>query len=85
MFERDIIYGGFYQNIPNNTCNENLNFPGVPNTLLPFNNQSIPNNNYLIDIINKINDLEKKIKVLEKKFSNTNSNLYQDDDSMYMI
>lgn len=85
MSDRDMIYGGFYQNIPGNFAYNNFAFQTMPNNFIPYNNQNMIDNNPLNDINNKINNLEQRIKVLEQKLSNTSNNPYEDDNSMYMI
>ena len=41
-------------------------------------------NNPIFEINNKISNLENRVKLLEQKIGNS-SNIYQDDNSLYMI
>ncbi len=97
MSERDMMYGGYYQNLPGNMMQYNFGYQGMPGSLM--NNGMIPNmipyqnpnivdlngntTNPLTELNNRVNNLEKRIKTLEQKIG-TNSS-YQDDNSMYMI
>lgn len=87
MTERDMMYGGYYQNFPGNIAYANYGYQVPPGTLL--NNGMIPQinvdqNNPLLELNNRVTNLENRIKQLEQKFTSSN-NLYQDDNSMYMI
>lgn len=86
MTERDMMYGGYYQNYPGNMAYLNYGYQMPPGGLL--NNNMLPEmninqNNPIIELNNKITNLESRVKVLEQKLNNTN--LYQDDNSLYMI
>lgn len=97
MSERDMMYGGYYQNLPGNMMQYNFGYQGMPGSLM--NNGMVPNmmgypnpnvvdlndvsTNPLTELNNRVNDLEKRVKILEQKINN--SNYYQDDNSMYMI
>lgn len=98
MNDRDMMYGGYYQNIPGNVQYGNFGFQGMPGTLLGVN--MIPNtiNSYqtptiidlngnttnpLIEINTKLNNLENRVRLLEQKIGITDS--FKDDNSMYMI
>lgn len=95
MCERDMMYGGFYQNMPGNISYGNFGYQGAPGTMMPNNMMmgynpyientmnNMGNNNPLIDINARLNNLENRVNTIEKKLSNTNS--YQDDNSMYML
>ena len=80
--DRDMIYGGYYQNIPCNMQYGNFGFQGVPGNLM-YSNMGMPNmmNNSNNDIFAQINSrltsLENRIKLIEQKLGNNNS--------MYMI
>lgn len=82
MTERDIMYGGFYQNIPNNIPYNNYGMIMPPNMM---NNNMIMNNNPIIELNNRITNLENKVKYLEEKLNTTTYDNYQDDNSIYMI
>lgn len=93
MHERDMMYGGYYQNIPGNMAYGNFGFQGIPGSLL--NNGMIPNyqnsniidingnNNPLIEINTRLNNLENRVRLLEQRLGNTDS--FKEDNSMYMI
>lgn len=98
MSERDIMYGGYYQNIPNNIGYGNFGFQGCPGSLM--NNNMIPNMiglqqnpnlnyqdtpiNNTIDINTRLNNLETRVRLLEQRLGNNNSYV-EDNNSMYMI
>lgn len=84
MNERDMMYGGFYQNVPGNISYGNFGYQGMPGSLLPIpnitDNQYIMNNNN--NIIARINNLENRVKLLEEKINKKDS---YDDNSLYML
>ena len=93
MVNRDMMYGGYYQNIPGSMIESNYNMQLPPGTLMqnnmmtPFNmNNGINNNmsNPIIELNNRITSLENRVRILEQK-SSGNTNIYQDDNSLYMI
>lgn len=75
MTDRDMMYGGYYQNMPGSTSYGNFGYQGMPGSLMP----NIQNDN---NILIRLNNLENRIKLLEKKIMN---NTYQDDNSLYML
>lgn len=86
MSERDMMYGGYYQNIPGNISYGNFGYQGMPGSLMPMqgmmpNNQYIMNN-YSNNIIARINSLESRVKALEQR---VNGNISSDDNSLYML
>lgn len=82
MIERDMMYGGYYQGIPNNMAYGNFGYQGPPGSLMPMQpNNDMFMNNYN-DINNRLNNLENRIRKLEQKVDN---NTYQDDNSLYII
>ena len=91
MLERDMMYGGYYQNMPFNTAYGNFGYQGPPGSLMPMQNNMIPmnqypnndmiNNNYT-NINTRLTNLENRVKNLEQKL---NTNSYQDDNSLYII
>lgn len=97
---RDMMYGGYYQGGPNGSMAYsnygyqtpqgcpygNMNMPNMPmmGMGVPFNNGMMDNSNTLIDFNARISNLENRINNLEKKINGT-TNLYQDDNSMYML
>lgn len=97
MSERDMMYGGYYQNIPGNMAYGNFGFQGMPGSLMGSNivpnmmsgyqNTNFTNqttNNTMMDINTRLNNLETRVRLLEQRLGNTNS--YQEDNnSMYMI
>lgn len=98
MNERDIIYGGYCQNLPGNMQYGNFGYQAVPGTLignsiLPnmingyqdpnFVNQGTNNSNTLMEINTRLNNLETRVRLLEQRIGDNNS--YQDDNSMHMI
>ncbi|MBQ8192476.1 MAG: hypothetical protein IJZ46_00170 [Bacilli bacterium] len=86
MDDRDMMYGGFYQNLPGNMSYGNFGFQGMPGSLMPITNQgNMINNNPLYEISSRINNLENRVKILEQRIGNINSNSFQDDNSMYML
>ena len=81
MINRDMMYGGYYQNIPGSMIESNYNMQ------LPFNMNNGMNNNMnnpIIELNNRIISLENRVRALEQK-SSGNTNIYQDDSSLYMI
>lgn len=91
MIERDMMYGGYYQNMPNNMMYNNFGFQGPPGSLMSMPNNMIPINQYSSnnmmqtsynDINTRLNNLENRIKNIEQKL---NSGSYQDDNSLYII
>lgn len=87
--DRDMMYGGYYQNTPCNMQYGNFGFQGMPGSLM-YGNMNMPNmmNNPNNDVFQQINSrltsLENRIKLIEQRLGNTNS--YQEDNnSMYMI
>ena len=87
--DRDMIYGGYYQNIPGNMQYGNFGFQGMPGSLM-YGNMGMPNmmNNYNNDIFAQINSrltsLENRIKLIEQRLGN-NTSYVEDNNSMYMI
>lgn len=86
MSERDMMYGGFYQNIPGNISYGNFGYQGMPGSLMSVpgmigNQYAMPegNNN---NIIARINSLESRVKLLEQR---VNKNTSYDDNSIYML
>ena len=88
MTERDMMYGGYYQNIPGNMMYGNYGMQLHPGALMQ-NNMMMPSNdsmnNPIVEINNKINSLENRIKAIEQKLNSNNYNTYQDDNSLYML
>ena len=84
MSDRDMIYGGFYQNMPGNFAYNNYAYQTMPNNFIPYNNPNMLDNNPLNDINNRLNNLEQRVKRIEQRLQN-NSNSYDDDNSIYMI
>ena len=87
MTERDMMYGGYYQNFPGNMASANYGYQMPPGAML--NNGMLPQmnmnqNNPIFEINNRISNLENRVKLLEQKIGNS-SNIYQDDNSLYMI
>lgn len=87
MSERDMMYGGFYQNYPGNVAYANYGYQMPPGAML--NNGMLPQmntnqNNPITELNNRISNLENRVKLLEQRIS-TSSNSYQDDSSIYMI
>lgn len=89
MTERDMMYGGYYQNMPGNMMYGNFGYQGMPGSLLNngmlggYPNNMVDMNTALAELNTKIRNLESRVKVLEQKIGNNSS--YQDDNSMYMI
>lgn len=86
MTERDMMYGGYYQNYPGNMAYLNYGYQMPPGAML--NNNMLPEmninqNNPILELNNRISNLETRVKTLEQKLNN--SNTYQDDNSLYMI
>lgn len=86
MNERDMMYGGFYQNMPGNISYGNFGYQGMPGSLMPMpgmigSQYAMPegNNN---NIIARINSLESRVKLLEQR---VNKNTSYDDNSLYML
>ena len=50
------------------------------NMMTPYNNM----NNPIIELNNRLTSLENRVKLLEQNKS-SNTNIYQDDNSLYMI
>lgn len=87
MTERDMMYGGYYQNFPGNMAYANYGYQMPPGAML--NNGMLPQinmnqNNPIFEINNRISNLENRVKLLEQKIGNS-SNIYQDDNSLYII
>ena len=86
MQDRDMMYGGYYQNIPGSMAYSNFGYQGPPGALInqnnPFMESSNMNNNPLIDINARLSNLENRVKNIEQKLNNKS---YQDDNSMYML
>lgn len=87
MTERDMMYGGYYQNFSGNMAYANYDYQMPPGAML--NNGMLPQmninqSNPMLDLNNRISNLESRIKLLEQKIGNS-SNTYQDDNSLYMI
>lgn len=100
MSERDMMYGGYYQNIPGNMQYGNFGFQGMPGSLMGTNMMpnmmgSYQNPNFMgqsgtyndtIDINTRLNNLETRVRLLEQRLGNNNKNSYQEENnSMYMI
>ena len=93
--DRDMMYGGYYQNIPGNTQYANFGFQGCPGTLMngnmfpnmmgvPQNNNIMQGTNNIMDVNTRLNNLETRVRLIEQRLSGNNS--YQEDNnSMYMI
>ena len=86
MSERDMMYGGYYQNIPGNISYGNFGYQGMPGSLMPMQGM-MPNNQYIMNndsnnIIARINSLESRVKALEQR---VNDNISSDDNSLYML
>ena len=96
-----MIYGGYYQGMPNNMMQYNFGYQDIPNNNIIGNN-SIPNmmmNSYqtpnIVDLngnsSNQLIDLINRISSLENRVKLleqriSNTNSYQEDNnSMYMI
>ena len=78
-----MMYGGYYQNIPDNISYGNFGYQTPPGGLMQMN---YPYNNYIEnnpfnDINNRLNELEIKVNNIEKRLNKNN----KDDDSIYMI
>lgn len=89
MINRDMMYGGYYQNIPGSMIESNYNMQLPPGALMPNNmmtpfNMNNGMNNPIIELNNRITSLENRVRALEQK-SSGNTNIYQDDNSLYMI
>lgn len=89
MDERDMMYGGYCQNMPGNFAYGNFGFQGMPGSLM-YGNMAVPNmmNSNNSDPLPQINarltSLENRIRLLEQRLGNDTS--YQEDNnSMYMI
>lgn len=85
MTERDMMYGGYYQNMPGNFSYGNFGYQGMPGSLMPM--QMMPNNQYITgsdnnNIVSRLTSLENRVKVLEQRI---NGSSYQDDNSLYML
>ena len=48
MSERDMMYGGYYQNIPGNISYGNFGYQGMPGSLMPMQGM-MPNNQYIMN------------------------------------
>lgn len=93
MNDRDMMYGGYYQNLPGNMMQYNFGYQGMPGSLLNNGMLSFPNpnivdlndnpNSLVSDINKRLNSLENRVKKLEQKLEGNES--YKDDNSMYMI
>ena len=86
MTERDMMYGGYYQNMPGSMIQSNYGFELPPGALMQ-NNMMTPYNNMknpIIELNNRLTSLENRVKLLEQNKS-SNTNIYQDDNSLYMI
>ena len=86
MSERDMMYGGYYQNIPGNISYGNFGYQGMPGSLMPMQGM-MPYNQYIMNndsnnIIARINSLESRVKALEQR---VNGNISSDDNSLYML
>lgn len=95
--DRDMFYGGFYQNTPCNMQYGNFGFQGMPGSLM--NNGIMPNmigypntnivdlngntSNPLNEINARLNNLESRVRLLEQRIGN--NNYQEDNNSMYMI
>ena len=86
MTERDMIYGGYYQNLPPGSLPYgNYSYQGFQSNIIPMQNNLLDNNNPLIDINARISNLENRVKLLEQRQNSKNSEDYQDNNSMYML
>lgn len=86
MTERDMMYGGYYQNMPGSMIQSNYGFELPPGALMQ-NNMMTPYNNInnpIIELNNRLTSLENRVKLLEQNKSG-NTNIYQDDNSLYII
>lgn len=94
--DRDMMYGGYYHNIPGNMMYGNFGYQGCPGSLMntnmmpnmmgiPQNNNLMQgSNNNMMDINTRLNNLETRIRLIEQRLGNNNG--YQEDNnSMYMI
>jgi len=98
--DRDMFYGGYYQNTPCNMQYGNFSFQGMPGSLM--NNGMFPNmmNNYpntniidlngnstnpITELNTRLTNLETKVRLLEQKIGSTNNSYQEDSNSMYMI
>lgn len=97
MCDRDMMYGGYYQNMPGNMQYGNFGFQGMPGSLMGtnmmpnmmggypnFNDYGLGNNNPLMEINTRLYNLETRVRLLEQRLGNNNSN-QEDNNSMYMI
>lgn len=85
MTERDMMYGGYYQNMPGNFSYGNFGYQGMPGSLMPM--QMMPSNQYITgsdnnNIVSRLTSLESRVKLLEQRI---NGSSYQDDNSLYML
>jgi len=94
--DRDMMYGGYYQNVPGNIQYGNFGFQGCPGSLMGNNimpNMMMnPNLNYqngingnTLDINTRLNNLETRVRLLEQRLGNNNNSYQEDNNSMYMI
>lgn len=93
MCGNDMIYGGYYQSIPNNMMQYNYGYQGMPINNMPsmMNSYQNPNiidlngntNSPIQELNNRINNLENRVRLLEQRIGNNDS--FKDDNSMYMI
>lgn len=101
MSERDIMYGGYYQNIPGNMQCGNFGFQGfmpgnlMANNMVPNMMNNYPNTNIidlngnssnpLTEINTRLTNLETRVRLLEQRIGNSNNSYQEDNNSMYMI
>lgn len=93
MCGNDMIYGGYYQSMPNNMMQYNYGYQGMPMNNMPnmMNSYQNPNiidlngntSNPIQELNSRINSLENRVRLLEQRIGNTDS--FKDDNSMYMI
>ena len=84
----DMLQAGYFQGMPGNMVYGNFGYQGPPGSLIAMPSQNmIMDNNPLLDLNARINSLENRVKILEQKLttSNTTTNPYQEDNSMYML
>ena len=95
--DRDMIYGGYYQNMPGNIQYGNFGYQGCPGSLM--NTNMMPNmmgmtqnmntmqgaNNNMMDINTRLNNLETRVRLIEQRLGSNNNSYQEDNNSMYMI
>lgn len=83
MPERDMIYGSYYQLLPNGSLYNPYFVNQNQMTAMP--NNMMQNNNPFMQINNRLNSLENRVRSLEQKLNSQNEIDYQDSNSMYML